>query len=58
MAFIMGIRFLTDSLSNNVYYKTNYSTHNLTRAKNQFMRVHKIIENQDKINNYFTSCVY
>lgn len=36
MIFIMGLRFLTDYLNNDVYYKTNYATHNLVRAKNQF----------------------
>jgi thiamine kinase-like enzyme len=40
MIFIMGIRFLTDYLNNDIYYKTNYPEHNLDRAKNQF----KLIE--------------
>lgn len=35
MAFIMGIRFLTDFLNGDVYYKTKYADHNLVRAKNQ-----------------------
>ena len=36
MMFIMGLRFLTDYLNNDVYYKTEYKEHNLVRAKNQF----------------------
>lgn len=36
MIFIMAIRFLTDYLNNDIYYKTNYPEHNLNRAKNQF----------------------
>ncbi len=36
MTFIMGLRFLTDYLNNDIYYKINYPEHNLTRAKNQF----------------------
>ena len=36
MIFIMAIRFLTDYLNNDIYYKTNYPEHNLDRAKNQF----------------------
>lgn len=36
MIFIMGLRFLTDYLNNDVYFKTKYSEHNLDRAKNQF----------------------
>ncbi len=35
MAFIMAVRFLTDYLIGDLYYKTNYSHHNLVRAKNQ-----------------------
>ena len=40
MIFIMALRFLTDYLNNDVYYKTIYQDHNLDRAKNQF----KLIE--------------
>ena len=35
MSLIMGIRFLTDYLNGNVYYKTAYPDHNLDRAINQ-----------------------
>ena len=44
MIFIMALRFLTDYLNNDIYYKTNYSDHNLDRAKNQF----KLIESFTK----------
>ena len=44
MIFIMAIRFLTDFLNNDVYYKTKYPEHNLDRAKNQF----KLIESMSK----------
>jgi mRNA-degrading endonuclease RelE of RelBE toxin-antitoxin system len=40
MIFIMALRFLTDYLNNDTYYKTRYAVHNLDRAKNQF----KLIE--------------
>jgi thiamine kinase-like enzyme len=36
MIFIMALRFLTDYLNNDTYYKTKYAAHNLDRAKNQF----------------------
>ncbi|WP_341214738.1 phosphotransferase [uncultured Wocania sp.] len=36
MIFIMAIRFLTDFLNGDVYYKIKYPKHNLDRAKNQF----------------------
>ncbi|GAA3611540.1 phosphotransferase [Flavivirga amylovorans] len=34
--FIMALRFLTDYLNGDVYYKTKYPDHNFDRAKNQF----------------------
>ncbi len=36
MIFIIGLRFLTDYLNNDIYFKVNYNVHNLDRAKNQF----------------------
>lgn len=47
MIFIMALRFLTDYLNGDVYYKTKYPEHNFDRAKNQF----KLIESfSEKIN--------
>jgi thiamine kinase-like enzyme len=42
MPFIMGLRFLTDFLNNNIYYKVSYENHNLDRAKNQFAYIESI----------------
>ncbi|MFV0565135.1 MAG: phosphotransferase enzyme family protein [Flavobacteriaceae bacterium] len=39
MIFIIGLRFLTDFLNNDIYFKTKYPEHNLVRAKNQFKLV-------------------
>lgn len=36
MTFIMGLRFLTDYLAGDVYYKTQSKAHNLQRARAQF----------------------
>lgn len=35
MAFIMGVRFLTDFNNGDIYYKTRYPEHNLDRARCQ-----------------------
>lgn len=35
MSFIMGVRFLTDFLQGDVYYKVHYPNQNLTRARAQ-----------------------
>jgi hypothetical protein len=43
MIFIMALRFLTDFLNNDVYYKTKYAEHNLDRAKNQFKLIDSMV---------------
>lgn len=42
ITFIMGLRFLTDLLNGDVYFKTQYRDHNLVRAKCQFELVSKM----------------
>lgn len=49
MPFIMGLRFLTDFLNGNIYYKVNYQNHNFDRAKNQFTLVKRINDNYSEI---------
>lgn len=39
MTFEVGIRFLTDYLNGDVYFRTAYPQHNLDRARNQFKLV-------------------
>ena len=41
-----GIRFLTDYLENDIYFKVDYETHNLIRARNQFKLVREIEKNE------------
>jgi Phosphotransferase enzyme family len=36
MPFIIGLRFVTDYLNGDHYFKTRYQDHNLDRARNQF----------------------
>jgi hypothetical protein len=36
LTFEVGIRFLTDFLEGDVYFKTRRPAHNLDRARNQF----------------------
>ena len=45
ITFTQGLRFLTDFLNGSIYYKTEYETHNLVRARNQFKLVESIQEN-------------
>ncbi|TXE10470.1 aminoglycoside phosphotransferase family protein [Gelidibacter salicanalis] len=44
MIFIIGLRFLTDYLNGDVYFKTKYPEHNLDRAKNQFKLLQSLSE--------------
>jgi hypothetical protein len=39
MTFIMGVRFLTDYLQGDVYYKTKHPKHNLQRVRAQFQLI-------------------
>jgi hypothetical protein len=55
LPFIMGLRFLTDFLNDDVYYKTNYPHHNFDRALNQFTLVQKINTNYLEIKTFIKS---
>ena len=44
MIFIMALRFLTDYLNGDIYYKTKYPEHNLDRSKNQFKLLQSFVE--------------
>jgi Ser/Thr protein kinase RdoA (MazF antagonist) len=47
IAFEQGIRFLTDYLNGDIYYKIKYPEHNIVRARNQFKLVESV-ERQEK----------
>lgn len=49
MIFIMAIRFLTDFLNGDVYYKTKYDLHNLDRCKNQLKLIASMEKQFDKL---------
>ncbi|MBL9191187.1 MAG: aminoglycoside phosphotransferase family protein [Opitutaceae bacterium] len=42
ITYEIGIRFLTDFLEGDVYFKTRHPEHNLDRARNQFALVHSL----------------
>ena len=44
MIFIMALRFLTDYLNGDIYYKISYPEHNLDRSKNQFKLIESLTE--------------
>lgn len=55
MILIIGIRFLTDYLENDVYFKTAYNEHNLVRARNQFALLADLLKNEKKLSNIIES---
>ncbi len=50
MTLECGIRFLSDYLDGDVYFRTHYAEHNLVRARNQFKLVYEIEQNMDEMN--------
>ena len=54
MTFIIGLRFLTDYIEGDVYYKIAHPKHNLERAKVQFKLLSSMEENFDKMQNIIT----
>lgn len=49
MILIIGLRFLTDYLENDVYFKTAYNEHNLVRARNQFALLADLLKNEEDL---------
>ncbi len=45
-----GIRFLTDYLNGDTYFRIHYPSHNLDRARNQFKLVKSMEEKMDEMN--------
>ncbi len=49
MTFIIGLRFLTDFLNGDTYFRTSYPHHNLVRARVQFRLVEAMEKNSEKM---------
>ena len=49
MTFECGMRFLTDYLDGDHYFKTKYDNHNLVRCRTQFHLVKQMIEQKDVV---------
>ncbi len=50
ITFEQFIRFLTDYLAGDVYYKVHRDRHNLDRSRTQIQLVKSIVEQQDAMN--------
>lgn len=49
MTFIIGLRFLTDFIDGDTYFRTLYPDHNLVRTKVQFRLIEAMERNADKM---------
>jgi len=54
LAYIMGVRFLTDYLAGDVYYKIKHPEHNLVRARNQLQLVRVLTARSDNLTKILT----
>ncbi len=50
MILMIGLRFLTDYLQGDTYYKTKYADHNLVRANNQFALLSDLEIKEEELN--------
>jgi hypothetical protein len=50
ITFEMGIRFLTDYLAGDTYYKVHRDGHNLDRCRTQFKLVESIEQQEESMN--------
>lgn len=57
MPLIIGLRFLTDFLQGDVYFKIHRQGHNLDRCKRQFKLVQSIIEKEAEMHDILNSTI-
>jgi hypothetical protein len=55
LPFLIGLRFLTDYLEGDHYFKTKFPGHNLQRARAQFQLTRKILSHESHILSYIQS---
>ncbi|MGL1890067.1 MAG: aminoglycoside phosphotransferase family protein [Spirochaetaceae bacterium] len=49
MTYEVGLRFLTDYLEGNIYFKSHYPKHNLIRSRTQLTLVKQLVEERDNL---------
>ena len=50
--FMQCVRFLTDYINGDTYYKTNYPSHNLDRARNQWTLYRAVCDQKTAMNDF------
>jgi hypothetical protein len=54
LPYMQGVRFLTDYLQGDTYFKTGFDTHNLQRVRAQFQLLRKLEANYEVLKNIIT----
>ena len=54
--FMQCVRFLTDYINGDTYYKTQYPDHNLVRARNQYTLYKQVLNLEPIMHDYITRC--
>ena len=49
IVYEQSLRFMTDFLNGNIYYKVDYSTHNLVRTRTQIKLLNEILEKEKQL---------
>jgi hypothetical protein len=49
LPYMQGVRFLTDHLNGDIYFKIKFEGHNLQRARAQFQLVKMLEQNADQM---------
>jgi hypothetical protein len=53
--FIQALRFMSDYLNSDVYYKTHYEDHNLVRAQNQLALYRSILKQEKEMTDFMSA---
>ena len=55
--YMQCVRFLTDYINGDTYYKIKYPEHNLVRAKNQLMLYRSVRKHDEEMRRFVASCL-
>ena len=55
--YMQAVRFFTDYINGDTYYKISYPEHNLVRTKNQLKLLKSIKEKSNEIESYINTCL-
>ena len=57
LTYMQTVRFLTDYINGDTYYKIQYPEHNLVRTKAQFKLLQSVEEHTPEMQKFIASCI-